>query len=38
MRVMKQREFEDLVHWVTNIEDKISETMRTKKGCDSSGF
>lgn len=35
---MKQREFEDLVIWVTNIDAKISETMTAKKGSDPKGF
>ena len=35
---MKQREFEDLVHWVTNIDAKISETMKSKKGGEANGF
>lgn len=35
---MKQREFEDLVHWVTNIDAKISETMKSKKGGQANGF
>jgi hypothetical protein len=38
MKVMKQREFEDLVHWVTNIDAKISETMKSKKGGEANGF
>lgn len=38
MKVMKQREFEDLVIWVTNIDAKISETMTAKKGNDPKGF
>jgi len=38
MKVMKQREFEDLVIWVTNIDAKISETMTAKKGSDPKGF
>ena len=39
MKIMKQREFEELVNWVTNISDKISQTMSTKKGGDANnGF
>jgi hypothetical protein len=38
MKIMKQREFEDLVSWVTNISEKISETMSKKKGGNAIGF
>ena len=39
IKIMKQQEFEELVNWVTNIGDKISQTMSTKKGKDANnGF
>jgi hypothetical protein len=38
IKIMKQREFEELVSWMTNISDKISLTMSGKKGGDPNSF
>jgi len=38
IKIMKQREFEELVNWMTNISEKISLTMSSKKGGDANSF